>query len=296
MKATSDYLNLTVPSDQREPMQTCVESYLEQCGGFERCADLWQVGAGGTAKFSSRGRVGIAGFSGVTLATMRAANLLDHFLHAVSEFNPRVSTLDMFVDVIAPGADVLPPLYRKACAGEVALTRKVAGHVRQLLSPGAGADKRDTGTVYIGDRHTHDVTARIYDKQHERLEKKFPDPGPLTRFELTVRGAVGATLRDVSDPTELFWHYAAPDLMKRPADVGEWKSIAFERVLGTPPPVEPYQRLKRLFESSADVERLLSIARAMPNGEAALALLWRKALGRGSGRPEAETPLPTTLA
>src|SRR5450830_1701966 len=50
------------------------------------------------------------------------------------------------------------------------------------------------------------IWARVYDKREERVSRGFADPGPLVRVELVVSG-VGATLRDVSDPSALFYHY-----------------------------------------------------------------------------------------
>ena len=54
-----------------------------------------------------------------------------------------------------------------------------------------------------------------------------------------------------------------------------WEVTPFERTLDKPLEVSPYDRMQRLLESSADVSRLLSIARDMPRGEEVLLHLIR---------------------
>ena len=280
MQATSDYLNLTVPRDSGDLVKHAVHPMLTALGGFERFNDLWDVDHG-TVKFSQRHAVSIMSLSGRALALIRANDLLSHFLHSVHPYNPRVSTLDMFVDCKVAGADVIPELYAKFKSAGVSLTRKRTTKIKVLLKP--NAQGRDTGTIYIGDRATHEVSARVYDKQAERVENGHADPGPLTRYEITARGAVDASLRDVFDPTSLFYHFADPELLPRPSSVPSWVRTPFERTL--PELVEhlPYDRLKRLIEASPDVARMLSIGHEMPGGEEVLVHLIRKAFRRGSG-------------
>lgn len=295
MFATSDYLNITVPVGEGSLVQHTIEPMLESVGGFQRCENLWDVNRG-TVKFSTRGFVAITSLSGVVLAKLRAAELLASFLHAVAPNNPRVSTLDMFVDIPIAGADIVPALYARSRSSGVALTRKLATKIHALVKP--GPDGRDTGTVYIGDRRTHDVSARVYDKQAERVEKGFADPGPCTRYELTVRGAVGTSLADVYDPTRLFYHFASPGLLTLPPGMPPWTPTPFERNLHEFRPYEepmPYQRMKSLVESSADMQRLVKLAQSTSGGDALLLHLVRQALARGSGGATSSghpTPLP----
>jgi hypothetical protein len=111
-----------------------------------------------------------------------------------------------------------------------------------------------------------EVRAIIYDKQNERLDKGFPDPGPLTRFELTVTGKLSPSLRDVVEPEPMYWKFMS-GVLPPPANCPDWDGQASGFEL--PPPVAhlPFALLKRKVEESPDIQHALDLAsRLGPHG------------------------------
>lgn len=100
----------------------------------------------------------------------------------------------------------------------------------------------------------------VYDKRHERLSRKLPDIGNLTRYECRLRGGLGLSLRDCAEPAPVFWHHVAPDFLPRPPEVPDWvpagEGFELERIA----PPTPFQRMLALLDQSPDVRRLLTLA------------------------------------
>jgi hypothetical protein len=104
------------------------------------------------------------------------------------------------------------------------------------------------------------VTAKVYDKFNERLQAGDPLPQALTRYEITFRRAVKATLRDAAEPERLFWQYGEILLLKRPQNLPAWVSgwgggWNYQRN-ETPLPAV----LKHRIESSAELQALAALA------------------------------------
>jgi hypothetical protein len=148
-------------------------------------------------------------------------------------------------------------------SGRVRFTRKWVSpeHVRSQMGLSV-LDHTETGTVYFNKRDRADVWARVYDKQNERLEKGFADPGPLVRLEIGLMSDVGATLRDASDPLALFLAYASQTLCTVDGVVPAWKSQAQGYVLSRPIRVPSvHERIQTLLDTSPDVGRICNLAR-----------------------------------
>jgi hypothetical protein len=275
----ADYLKLTVPVGEAPFLRDRLESIIIESGGHELRPGLFRVGERGTVKFGDWGKVGTVGVSGDALAALRGAKLFLPFLSAIAECPHRITQVDLAVDVVQDAAPIVAKLYRQGVAGEVQLTRKgLKGSQVKRIGRAGLADGKETGTVYLGSRKSA-VCARVYDKRDEVLCRaveqhgthpsviELNDPGPLTRYEVTIGRKVGATLRDVVEPAPLFWKYAS-GLLRAPAGVPEWEShaIGFELPKHEP---NPAFQLELLLESSPDVRRVARLAGVLHGVDAA---------------------------
>jgi hypothetical protein len=145
--------------------------------------------------------------------------------------------------------DNYPKLTRKSVAPSYLSSRRLS-------------DGRLTGTVNIGGYRGTKVSARIYDKQAEALSRGITLPS-TTRYELTVRKDMNPSLRDVSDPTAIFWHYMGNTVLKRPPDTPTWTSgwggawnMVFEKPL-------VYQVVKSKIQSNPELLRIFELAQSM---------------------------------
>ena len=91
------------------------------------------------------------------------------------------------------------------------------------------------------------------------------------RYEVTVTGKMGPTLRDAADPTALFWHFAGGTLLPAPDNVPAWcghgEGFKVDRVVD----LLPFQALQRRIECSPEVEDLVMLAdRLGPSGASTL--------------------------
>jgi hypothetical protein len=100
----------------------------------------------------------------------------------------------------------------------------------------------------------------VYDKRHERLSKGYEDPGPWARVEIRLGRQVGCTLHDAADPERVFYHYAAPALVARPATVKDWEPLGEGFTLPMVEKPLPYRRLLRRLEGSSDMRELVRLA------------------------------------
>lgn len=276
MGAFCDYLNVSASYDECATVLDDVLPLLDEVGA-ERVAGgdilgTWHEPGGGTFKSSRRGKVAVLSASGQFLATLRTLHLFGSYLRALSVIPHRVSLLHATMDVFEDAPPVVDRVYQRALSGGVALTRKAIKreHVKRFWGP--GKDGRETGTVYMGARGNADVWAKVYDKRQERLDRKFPDPGPVTRYEVCVHGDAGPTLRDAQDPTAIFYHFASPSLLPRPEGVPAWVSGAEGYVAPPKQEKSAAERLRALVDSSPAFERALKLAAEMgdPSGMSAL--------------------------
>ncbi len=213
---------------------------------------------GGTFSFFERSGVVALSASGAALASLRGQRLYGDYLSAIAYFPHRVTTLHATRDSAEYAPPVVAAVRERALAGKISLTRKAVSPeaVQWHFSRNGRGD--DTGTVYLGSPNV-EVRAVVYDKQHERVCKGMPDPGPTLRIEMRLK-KVGAGLRDAFDCASLFYHYAAPSLCDAPAGVAAWAPHGEGFSVTRSDPLPPAARLRRLIETSPDFARALELA------------------------------------
>lgn len=302
-----DYLNVTVPAERYEACTADLLEIVRAVGGRDAQDGLVRLGDGGTFVHRVKYGVGFYGLSGAAIAVLRDSpvsfNFWGEYLTVLGEGLHNVTRLDAALDVAADAAVVVGQLYRRARGGKFALTRKAIppGEIRRVFAP-AIAGGYDTGTVYLGAR-TRDVYAKVYDKRQELLQRAIDahkgaaladivalnDPGPLTRYELTLGRKVNVGLRDAYEPEAVFWHFAGESLaplQRRRSGVPEWRAhgtgFAVPRSGGT----DNARQLQLLLETSHDVRRAVTLAdRLGPYGRDYLASLLRKMAPEPPPRP-----------
>lgn len=226
---------------------------------------LWRADEG-TVNAKRVGPVTAVSASGSMLAGLRAANVFGKFLATLASVPHNVTRVDAALDIPEDTPPVIERLVNRVSSSEgIALTRKRVRPEHATRFVTRRSDGLDTGTLYIGAK-TAEVRARIYDKRQERMARNLPDNGPLTRYEVQVRGGVGPTLRDALDPESLFWHFMAPDVLQRPDHVAPWVSHAIGFEVDWPDDLTPAQRLVRRLDASADVVALLRLAHQVGPG------------------------------
>jgi hypothetical protein len=269
----TDYLNVTVPSEIGLEVVPRVLPLIESMGpmseeepGLYRLYDSRLRPTGAVFKFRKRGKVLVLSASGMALDALRHSRIYGDYLSEISVFPHRVSMLHATQDyfVSSPPSVVLA-VKDAAFAEELSLTRKrlLKGQVKVLLSPDASGSGLDTGTVYLGHRKNADVWAKVYDKRHERLQKGFPDPGPILRVEIAVQSDIGATLKDAHNPHDIFFNFASKSLVEAPSSFQGWVANGEGYALRKSVEILPHDRLDRLLGFSLDVTRLIQVAVAM---------------------------------
>lgn len=293
MKPFCDHLGVTVPAECWDALRLDLSAELDSLGmGVEvdsERAVLWRSpSATGTVKADRIGKVWKVGTSGSVCAGLRAAGRFESYLAAIGAQPHRVTRLDATVDVQADAAPIVAEVTRAGRAGELQLTRKAVPAGDVLNFSGVRVDGEVTGTVYVGSKRA-DVRMVVYDKRHERIARKLPDVGNLTRYELRLRAGTGVTLRDAAEPAGVFWHYASPGFLPRPPEAPEWAPGGTGYELAKSAPALPAARLQRRVELSAEIGSLLALAGEVgPYGVEFLCGLIR-ARARGAGVSPAET-------
>ena len=284
-----DFVQVTVPVDGWPELREAVQPVLDSAGlALAHEAPngdvLWRDRDTGSVKATRRGQVVALGASGAVLAGMRMLGLLHTYLAELGARHHRVTRLDLSMDVPEDTAPVIARLRDEAVSGDgVKLSRKrvLPQHVTRFVS--RRPDGEDTGTIYLGS-HQADVRLCVYDKRVERLARDMPDVGPLTRYELRLRGGTGITLRDAADPAPAFWHYIAPDVLPRRDGVPEWDPQGTGFVLAPADLPLPAERLRRRVQASAELRSLVELAdRCGPYGFALMVSEMRKLVAVGDG-------------
>lgn len=293
MKPFCDWLGVTVPAEDWDALRLDLVDDLDAVGMHVEVdlpsQVLWRAGStSATVKATKRHKVWALGTSGAACAGLRAANRFDSYLAAIGTRPHRVTRLDVSLDIPVDAAPIVAEVTRAGRAGELALTRKRIRPGDVTAFTGVRADGAVTGTVYVGPRRS-DARMVVYDKQHERVGRGLVDVGPLTRYEARLGARTGVTLRDASVPECVFWHYASPEFLPRPAGVLDWVPGGTGFELARSEPLLPYQRLLRRIEASADLVALVAVAEACgPRGLDFLVSRIRRMAG-GAGVSPAES-------
>ncbi len=295
----ADFVGVTVPSEHWLDLQSEVVVELESLGMSLETSDergsLWRsVDGRGTVKAKRYQQVWALGVSGSVCSGLRAANRFGSFLAAVAARPHRVTRLDASVDVQEDAAPVVARFIASGRRGDLSLTRKRIPPSSVDSYLGLRCDGVESGTVYLGPKHA-DVRMVVYDKRHERICRKLPDIGNLTRYELKLKSGVGISLRDCALPGPVFWHFAAPDFLPRPPGVADWVAAGEGFELQRLEPFTPFQRMRMLVDSSLDMGRLLTLADQVgPYGFRSLVAMIEKRAGVQGLAPAGTAPLASS--
>jgi len=294
----ADWIGVTVPHGEWSDLHAELLPELEGVGmSLEVDTEklkLWRAGGDGwgTVREERIGQVWAIGISGTVCAGLRVAKRMQAVLAAVGARPHRVTRLDATLDLPIDAAPVVAAVTAAGRRGELALTRKRIDPRTIETHMSLRSDGVESGTVYCGGK-TAAARMVVYDKRHERMSRKLPDTGDLTRFECRLRGNLGITLRDCSEPASVFWHHVAPDFLPRPDGVADWVPGAQGFVLDKLDPPTPFQRMLSLVDQSPDVRRLLALADQVgPYGLRLLLSRLEALAGGAGGNPPAETPSP----
>lgn len=220
----------------------------------------------GVLKLDSAKQYSRVSASGGITRYFRDLGLFLEFCSFLASVPHRVSRLDAALDFVADGADVISDFQRALDGRDTFPLYRNSVSVKYFLGT-RPSDGRVTGTVYFGYRSRSRITARVYDKQFEALERRGEVIPSLVRFEATRRE--GATLRDACSPVSLFWDVFG-SIIEPPPDIPEWVSADMSPKFPPRPDVLPYQVLRRGVEMDAHLKRLIEVADAMPNGRLVL--------------------------
>lgn len=261
----ADYLGVTHPLVDRDLVRGRVAPILE-AAGCVRDANGYAAPGGGFVKFTERSAVHAMSVTGAALETLRVMGLYDEFLMALGSSEHRVTLLHACRDELRDDVPAyLQALYQRAKSGQIHLSRKAVKptQVYQWFSPNAAGE--DTGTVYLGGVRA-EVRHKAYDKAHERLQRAGVVIPPTLRHELAVRSKFMPSLRDASDPTAIFYHFASPDVVPRPDGVADWVPGGVGFSLPERETRLPAEQLKRLVEISPDIRMAVKLAEQVGAG------------------------------
>lgn len=261
-----DFLNVSVPESDSFSVRRSLLDAIGSLGSTSVTEDLHRLG-GGTIKITEGRGFSVFGVSGMVLEYLRLCGELSRLLHIFGSAPHRVTRLDVAHDVPVFAPPVLQRILRKARSGSLSLTRKSLrpSSVRFIDNHNHYEAGFRTGTVYLGTRSAK-AYARVYDKRNERLDRGFPDPGNMLRYELTVTGKLSPTLRDVVEPSPMFWNFMS-EVLPPPANAPEWSGNADGFAIDAPVPLLPSEIMRRKLEGSADVVQLLELAHRLgPHG------------------------------
>jgi hypothetical protein len=260
----ADWLDVTCSPEQSfiESVQYALDSFGGYMNDINKVGQIsYSLGKGSVRLFETK-RFHKVGISGAALLRIRELGKLDYFLSCIAEVPHSITRLDASMDTDQDGANVyahFEKLYRNP-DNYPKLSRKSV--TPSYIGSRRLSDGRLTGTVNIGGYKNTKVSARIYDKQAESLSRGVELP-PTTRYELTVRKDMNPSLRDVSDPTAIFWHYMGNTVLKRPPDTPTWESgwggawnMVFEKPL-------VYQVVKAKIENNPELLRIFELAESM---------------------------------
>ena len=265
----ADYLNVTVPAHREYSVLRDLGDIAGLCGSSRESPELFIAPGGGTLKIRQQRSTWLnLSFSGAFLDRVRGCGLLSEALHSIGSDEHRVTRLDVAHDLFVESPPILRKLLAKGRRGSLRLSRKAlkGKHVTFVdRSPLYETKHSRTGTVYLGSRKSHEVSARIYDKRNERIDRGFDDPGPVTRYELTVSGKLRPSLRDVFEPAPVFWNFMA-DILPKPHHSSPWVPAGDDLRLDPLPIRDPEEVLAAKVADSPEVEHLLDLARRIGPG------------------------------
>ena len=213
----------------------------------------------GVLQVSTKYRAYRISASGAVLATLRSLGAFEQYLTVLASSPYRVTRLDAALDVYTDAAKVLKRL-DKQYPQSVPLSRQRSLPTKMLIS--RRLDGARSGTWYAGHRTRARVTARVYDKTLELLDRTgIPSPEHITRYEFTFREGV-ANLNDAYNPASLFYAHCS-SVVTPPSDAPSWSPSDVPAWVSQPVEVLPYEALLRRVSNSSDLEGMLELADRM---------------------------------
>lgn len=179
------------------------------------------VDRGGVIKIKMASGFALVSASGAACEFLRNSSAWDEYLSLLSAQPHKVTRLDASIDFAADGAQVIADLQARYPLGKVKLGRKAVNVTTYLA---VRPDGRQTGTWYLAFKTKARLKVKVYDKAWQLLSEHGIEGPPRTRYEVTAGSGYGATLRDASEPSALFWHAVSPALLASPEGVPVWVS------------------------------------------------------------------------
>jgi len=230
----------------------------------------------GSLDISTKYRAYRVSASGAFLAGLRSRGLFNEYLTILAGFPYRVTRLDAALDREVDSPSVLAKLDVRY-PHEVSLSRQRPLKTTMITS--RRDDGLRTGTWYAGHRSRARVTARVYDKTNEILERSGVHIGhQFTRYELTFREGI-ANLNDAYAPSGIFWAHVGA-LLSVPDDVPAWDVSDVPAWVSERSEVLPYDALLRRVSSSSELDAFLRLADQLgPEGRNSLMHMLAKRFG-----------------
>ena len=259
-----DYLNVTMPSAELDTLKTSLEYILENAGlsSFDGGLTYQADENSGAFKIKISAAYFVLSASGSMLKHFRNLGLYDEYISVLSEHPHKITRLDATADFIVTYApDVIKSVKSSAMASKIHLSRKALDPKKDVKTfMGMNENGHETGTVYLGER-TNSVSAKVYDKGHERKSRGYELTPQTVRVEFTLKADTGVSLRDAHNPENVFYHYAARSLVTPPPHFTGWTpnetgfEIPKQQELFT-----PAGKILNIFKHSIDVGRAIRIA------------------------------------
>ena len=287
-----DWLDFTVPAE-KHTLESLAYAFCD-FGISQNCEGVLRTPSGkGVLKITKYGSVYRVSISGGMLTFFRNQGYYTDLILWMSETPHHITRFDAALDVFTPAPSVLRSLTRKYKAKGVKLGQR-ALPVTTMFSYNDSEEL--TGTFYAGHRTRADVTARVYDKQFEASQKSGDILPPTTRYEITVRGdrsKKSPCLRDLHDPTSIFYQFASPAFLKVPGGVSPWEPVnEFTFKPSVADTKTAYEMASRLIDESGLLETLARHAASMgPYGVSSVVRMVEKKIG--SSMPE-DSPVQRT--
>ena len=258
-----DWLSFTVPENEAEPLIQEFDSLFAFFGATRSDNGLYKIptSAGfGTCKIDFLKGFNLFSLSGRLLAQLRLLGLMNDVLYPLSQVTHKITRLDVACDFNVDSPVAIKQIASKAKTSGVRLTRKhiQPSHIKQIISEDRYGV--DTGTLYLGHRATSHVCCKVYDKSHEMFQNASIEIPPRLRIELSFSGDVLPTLRDVSLPSNIFYHHALHSLAMAPPTHQEWVSYGVGFKVDKNVSKTAYEKMRGLFNFSTDIEKLCMYA------------------------------------
>jgi hypothetical protein len=272
----ADWLDVTFSPDLSE-LKDCLFHWLDVlCFPVKFTDDkgrvFWSVGDG-VLVYESKPRFQRVSASGSVLSHLRSIGSFRDYCNFLGGFDHKITRLDAAVDVFRDAPASLRELEARYPDDVFHFGRK-ALKVTRMYSK-RDSDHLETGTWYAGHRSSARVTARVYDKQDEALEKRNEKLPPTTRYELTFRKDYGVSFWDVLMPRDLFYSHAHTTLLPCDGSYDTWESRGCVPWSSRPVPSRlTLEQFERRLEASPDIDHLLDIVSCL--GAPAKALLMRR--------------------